>query len=365
MSNQQTHEYIPDYAVSPGEVLNGYLESYGMSSADLARRAGLDESTVSQIIAAKLPITAEIALKLGRVFGRPAHLWSNLERQFQDDLTRLADKKRMAQHLEWLGKFPVNDMIRLGWIPETKDKHAQLDALLSFFGVASPAQWQKLYARSIPIAYRRAKRPGRSVEAVSAWLRRGEILAQQLVCAPYSSELFESALVQIRALTVAAPEVFIPKLQALCAKAGVAFVLVPELPRTGIHGATRWFGDMPVMQLSLYRKSNDQFWFTLFHEAAHILLHGRDKMFIEGKGLAGKQEDEADAYARDVLIPPEQLSRLLGQQRVTLQDIKNFADAIGIAPGIVVGRLQRDEMLPMNTGNKLKVFYRWQGPEAG
>ena len=366
MSKPKLNEYIPNYAVSPGAVLQEYLEGYGMSCAELATRAGLDEGTIKQLLAAKAPVTAAIALKLGRVFGRPAHLWSNLERQYQDDLTRLADKKQMAQQLAWLDKFPVNDMVKLGWIPkppQPKDKHALLEALLSFYGVAAPAQWRQLYASSVPIAYRRATRPARSVEVVSAWLRRGEILAQQLVCAPYNCKAFAAALVRIRALTIATPEVFVPKLQALCAAAGVAFVLVPELPRTGIHGATRWLGDTPVMQLSLYRKSNDQFWFTVMHEAAHILMHGRTAMFIEGQGLTGKQEDEADAYAQDMLIPPARLHEFLSQYRVTLPRIKHFADTIGIAPGIVVGRLQRDQMLPMNIGNKLKVFYRWHEPD--
>jgi HTH-type transcriptional regulator/antitoxin HigA len=35
-------------------------------------------------------------------------------------------------------------------------------------------------------------------------------------------------------------------------------------------------------------------------------------------------------------------------------EVKSFARHIGIAPGIVVGRLQKEELWPSNRGNNLK-----------
>jgi HTH-type transcriptional regulator / antitoxin HigA len=148
-------------------------------------------------------------------------------------------------------------------------------------------------------------------------------------------------------LTREGPEAFVPKLEDLCASAGVAVVFVPELPKIGIWGATRWLGDKAVIQLSLRYKSNDHLWFTFFHEAGHILKHGRKEIFIEGKGLNGEKEEEANAYARDKLIPPAQMRRLIKSGRPTLATVERFADEIGIAPGIVVGRLQHEKVLPM------------------
>jgi HTH-type transcriptional regulator / antitoxin HigA len=168
----------------------------------------------------------------------------------------------------------------------------------------------------------------------------------------------------IRALTREEPQVFVPRLTDLCAAAGVAIVFVPELPKTGVSGATRWIGDRAVIQLSLRYKSNDQLWFTFFHEAGHILKHGRKEIFIESNGLDGEKEEEANAFARDKLIPPEELRRFLQHWNQSNEGIIAFADRIGIAPGIVAGRLQHDGLLPNSHGNKLKIYYRWASEEA-
>jgi HTH-type transcriptional regulator / antitoxin HigA len=363
MNSKQINRFMPDYLVTPGEVLEEYLEDLGMTQTELADRTGLAKKTINEIIKAKSPITPETALKLERALGRPAHFWSNLERQYQDDRTRLAEKERMRSYLEWLGKVPVKDMAKQGWIPKFKDKYEQLNAVLRFFGVSTPKQWETIW-REYQVAYRRTERFEKCAEAVSAWLRQGEIQAQQIECASYDRKRFLTVLDEIRGLTRESREVFVPKTVELCASAGVSVVFVPELPKIGIWGATRWLGDKAVIQLSLRYKSNDHLWFTFFHEAGHILKHGRKEIFIEGKDLEGEKEEEANAYARDKLIPPAQMRRLLNHGRPTLTTIDRFADEIGIAPGIVVGRLQHEKVLSMNTGNGRKVFYRCECEDA-
>ncbi|WP_028315370.1 HigA family addiction module antitoxin [Desulfatibacillum aliphaticivorans] len=359
MAKAQINEYLPDYLTSPGEVLEDYLDAYGMTQAELALRTGLSKKTINEIIKGKSPITPETALKFERPLGRPAHFWNNLERQYQEDKVRLAEKERLESHLDWLNRFPVKDMIRLGWILESKDKLKLLEALLNFFGIASPEQWKDVWLQH-QVAYRQTNRFEAHAEAISAWLRQGETQAREIDCQPFDSKKFRAALNNIRGLTRQAPEVFIPALVGLCASSGVAVVFVPELPKTGVFGATRWISGKGVIQLSLYYKSNDLFWFTFFHEAGHILKHGHKDIFIEYDGLIDEQEKEADAYARDKLIPPQQLRKFLERWDYrTHAPIEKFADQIGIARGIVVGRLQHDKLMPPTHGNKLKVFFRW------
>jgi HTH-type transcriptional regulator/antitoxin HigA len=91
-----TNQYVPDYQVTPGEVLQEYLEGFGMTQAGLAVRTGLPQKTVNDIIKGKAPITPETALKLERSLGRPAHFWENLERRSQEDCMRIAEKKRCS-----------------------------------------------------------------------------------------------------------------------------------------------------------------------------------------------------------------------------------------------------------------------------
>jgi hypothetical protein len=192
---------------------------------------------------------------------------------------------------------------------------------------------------------------------ISAWLRQGEIEAVKIRCGQFDRQKFQRNIGEISKLTLQSPEVFVPKLESLCAEAGVAIVFIHALPRLGVYGATRWMGNKPVMQLSLYLKTNDHFWFTFFHESCHILKHGREGVFIEGHGIENEYENEADAFARDSLIPSAKLRHFLAQYpHPELYRIKRFAESISIAPGIVVGRLQHDKVLPVTIGNKLRAY---------
>jgi HTH-type transcriptional regulator / antitoxin HigA len=97
MSDTQKNEYLPDYLVTPGEVISDYLDSYEMSHADLAVRSGLTTKTVDEILKGNMPITPETALKLEQILGRPAHFWNNLERRFQEDRKRLVEHNHGAK----------------------------------------------------------------------------------------------------------------------------------------------------------------------------------------------------------------------------------------------------------------------------
>ncbi len=352
------NKYVPDYLVTPGDVLEEYLEAYEMSQVDLALRTGLARKTINEIIKGKSPITPETALKFELTLGRPAHFWNNLESQYQEDRARFEAMERLQVHCDWLKKFPIKEMVKEGWISKASRAVDQLAELLRFLGVVSPEQWGLVWGK-YEVNYRQAQCYEVIPEAVSAWLRMGELKAQEIECAPYDRVRFQEVLEEVRELTLAPPEIFQPKLVELCASAGVAVVFVKELPHTGVSGATRWMGDKAVIQLSLRYKTNDHLWFSFFHEAAHVIKHGRKALFIENDGEESDKENEANEFARNKLIPKAALSRFVSTWNHSNKEIEQFAKSIGIAPGIVVGRLQKDGFLPFSHGNKLKVFFNW------
>lgn len=358
MNRQATNRYLPDYAVAPGEVLDEYLESVGMKQAELADRLGYSKKTINEIITGKARITPECALKLERVFGRPASFWNNLESQFQDDRVRLREAEQFAEDAAWLKRVPYREMVKLGFVEPAEDVRGRLDVVLRFFGVASPAQWRTIWERH-QVAYRQSQRFEANAEAVSAWLRQGELQAQQVPCGEFDKQRFRAVLEELRALTLAEPQDFVPEIVRKCGEVGVAVVFVPELPRTRVSRATRWVGGRPIIQLSLRYKTNDHLWFTFFHEAGHILKHGRKLVFLEGKGMDGEQEDEANAFARDLLIPQRDWRGFLAAEDFSLASIRDFAARVGIAAGIVVGRLQHEQLISHAIGNGLKVRYEW------
>ena len=184
---------------------------------------------------------------------------------------------------------------------------------------------------------------------------------KQIECAPYDIARFRTALVEIRSLTTSGPYEFVPAIQRLCAKAGVAVVFVHELPRLGTSGVTRWLtSDKALIQLSLRYKTDDQLWFTFFHEAGHILFHGKKDIFLEGGNGQNEKEDQANRFAADMLIPSDEYHQLKPRTgHFSETEVLIFAQKIGIAPGIVVGRLQHDKRLEISHLNKLKQRLIW------
>ena len=86
--------------IHPGEILlEEYLKPLGLSQYKLAKASGIPESRISQIIHGRHGITAETALRIGRVLGTTPELWLNLQRLH--DLTVARKKKgREIEQLE-------------------------------------------------------------------------------------------------------------------------------------------------------------------------------------------------------------------------------------------------------------------------
>jgi HTH-type transcriptional regulator/antitoxin HigA len=364
MTNLQ-NEYHPDYVSPPGDTLLETLETIGMSQTELAKRMGRPVKTINEIIQAKAAITAETALQLEHVLNIPAHFWLKMEQYYREFLARLAEDQRLHNWREWLKEIPIQAMMDQGWIPTCTDESQQVLEALKFYGAASPDAWRAIW-ENIGVMYRKSATIESNFGAVTAWLRQGELEAQAIECAPYNPETFRDALAHIRTLTVEPVNLIQKELVNLCANAGVAVVFVQELPNTGISGSTQWLTPTKgLVQLSFCYKTDDQFWFTFFHEAGHILLHGKRQVFLEiDHKDRKKEEDEADTFASNMLITRAEWQQFIVQDSCcTESGIKDFAHKVGIAPGIVVGRLQHENLLSYDHFNHLKHSFEWDTKE--
>jgi hypothetical protein len=231
--------------------------------------------------------------------------------------------------------------------------------LLQFFSVASLEQVPAIEAA----AFRKSATLQARPEALAAWLRQGEREAQHGPVGRFSAPRLRAALPGLRALTRHPPEEFEPRLRQRLGETGVILALVPHLPGTGAHGATRWIGsDRALVQMSIRYRWDDIFWFSLFHELGHILLHGRGAVFIERED--GENEDQperdADQFASDHLIPPAAYDAFRRRPGYRTRDaVVEFSREQGIAPSIVVGRLQHDGRLPHSHLNDLRTRFAW------
>jgi HTH-type transcriptional regulator / antitoxin HigA len=362
MGTEPALTWQPEWAVPPGELLQEALEERRMTQAELARRTGRPLKTINEIVKGKSAITPETAIQLEIVLGISASFWLNLERRYREHEARSQEKERLEREGSWADRFPIAAMITHRLVPKTRSKADHMLELLKFFAVSSPPAWERQWA-SAEAAFRQSPAFTASPEAVSVWLRWGELQAESIRCRPYDPAQLEKALPAIRKLTRLDPLAFVPELQTILARCGVALVLTPELPGTHLSGAARWLSpDKALVQLSLRHRTDDQFWFALFHELHHVLRGGRRRAFLdtpERPRRLSQEEADADRFAADQLIPTDEYRRIAELPDLKPDRLRQTAQQLGISAGIVVGRLQRDKRLEPSQLNYLKRSLHW------
>jgi HTH-type transcriptional regulator / antitoxin HigA len=352
-------EFSPQWAAPPGLTIAHALSERGISCSQLAGMLDRPGSFVSDLLVGRQEITADLAEGLARAIGSTPRFWLAREREYRESLYRVASATPELH--QWTSKLPLKDMRRFGWIRGTSGIEAVTECL-QFFGVSSLERWRREYeATVVAAAFRTSAAYETNPASVSAWLRQGDIEATTVDCAPWDPGEFQQSLAQVRKLTrLNSPAHFLPELRRLCALAGVAVVVIPAPSGCRASGAARFQSpSRAIIQLSLRFGTDDQFWFTFFHEAGHLILHSRDGLFIDGLDeKLTRKEEEANAFASAVLLTQEQRV-LLSRLPLRYRDVIRFARHAAIAPGIVVGQLQHTRRIGFDRLNAVKRKLDW------
>lgn len=354
--------FEPNWASPPGDTIEDALEELGLTQKELAERMGVSKKHVNLLINGRANITAETAVMLESVLGEPASFWMKRDADYRIALARQEALERAKAHADWLQVIPYAEMARLGWVRKVTHTGEKVVEALNFFGVSSVEVWRRRTAGLCP-AFRDSGTFERKEGAVAAWVRKAEMEAQNIAVSPFDMAALKERLGIIRTLTLQSdPGIFVPQLVETCKACGIAVVLVPAPKGCPVSGATWWLtSDKALLALSLRHKSNDHLWFSLFHELGHLVKHKKRMRFIEGVGgLDPELEEEANRFAANQLIPPSAGYAEFARGTLSATRIRTFAEKVGIAPGIVVGRLQKDGLLDWKSPlNKLKVRYAW------
>lgn len=353
----QPRAYEAPALVPPGETLAEWLEREAMSQVEFARRTRLTPKHITQVVKGKVSISPEVALAFERVTSIPARYWAQLDANYQASRLRLAEGTQLLERVDLVDYFPVRELEKRGHIEPVVDKVDKLRGLLRFFGVASPDALEDVWLQ--PAMYRRSNAFPADAGALASWLRLAEQEAVKVKTAPYDPDGVRDSLDEMRALSRLPGIEWLGPLTTLCASLGIALVIVKELPKCRVNGATRWLSpEKAMIALSLRHRRNDIFWFTLFHELCHLLRHSKKETFVDGTGtIDAELEAEADAFAGRVLIPPRAAADLPHLR--SLAEVQAFAADLGVADGIVVGRMQHDGLIPHSQWTSAIVRYRF------
>jgi len=356
-----TRPFAPMWASPPGRTIRTRLEEIGLGVPEFADRLGTPAGVALGLLDGRETITIDLAQRLSGILGASAQFWVARDCQYRDDLTRVETS-------QWLEEIPVREMIRFGWIPEQPAGAARAEACLSFFGVRDLAQWRSAYEPELAAARMRisAAVPSRR-PAVAAWLRQATLEAQAIHTASWNAVALRARLGEMKTLTRSKdPGVFVPRLRSLLAPAGVALVVLRALPGCPASGAAMFLApDHAMIAVSGRFLADDQFWFTVTHEIAHLLLHQPNHAILDDpsspSGADTSEEQEANQFAAETLLPTS-IRAQVPARKLTARDVISVAQAAGVSPGIVVGQLQFAGLLGYDQLNQLKRHYKWDGP---
>ena len=338
-------------ATPPGATIKEQIIDRGMNQKEFAVRMGLSEKHVSKLINGEVQLTTDVARRLEMVLGLPMQFWCNLEAVYREKIVKVNEENAMDEDIEIAKKMPYKEMAQNGWVIDTSKWSERVISLRKYFEVA---QLNFLQGTLIPgIACRKLSETEKSDFALIAWAQKAKIEARKIVTKPIDIATLIKVIPQIREMTMMAPKDFCPKLIELLANCGVAMVFLPHIGGSFLHGATFFDGNKIVVGLTVRGKDADKFWFSLFHELAHIIYGHVGKM----EGTTENDEKCADEFAKNTLIPENQYEEFINQNEYTKISITEFANKVSIDVGIVVGRLQKDGYIQYSWHNDLKTRY--------
>jgi len=361
----ETNIYHSDLAIHPGEFLEEVLEDMGMSQVELSNRIGRPAQAINEIIKGKKSITSKTALELEDVLKVPAHIWTGLESEYQIVKAKAEEVQQMQEETKLLVNFPYADLVKLGFVKTTRKAIEKVNELKRFFSVAKLEQIE--HVKAYQPAFRVSNHNDISYEAIATWIQAGRLKAKEIKTAPFDKNKLKALLPEIKKImNLQDINDSIDSICNLLASCGVAFVVLPHFKKTKVNGATFTIEseNKAVILMTIRGGYSDIFWFSLFHEIGHIILHQKREIFLENgysDPALQKQEDEANQFARDFLIPKEDFKIFTEKNVFNKQSIVSFAKRLEIKPSIVIGRLMHEKIITYNDYklSSLRDQYKW------
>jgi HTH-type transcriptional regulator/antitoxin HigA len=182
---------------------------------------------------------------------------------------------------------------------------------------------------------------------------------------PYDRALIDECQNELKKLLAFSPQT--AQVSRVLANFGIRFVIVQPIADSKIDGAAMWLDPQkPVIALSMRIDRIDSFWFTLFHELAHIRnedasvdsrLTGEDAEF---SGTKPPFERRADEEASQALIPLDMMISFIRRvsPMYSKERIIQFAHRFRVHPGIVLGQLQNRGEIKWSANREMLVKVR-------
>lgn len=363
MSNANIIEYKDLMAFHPGYYIGEVIEDMGISQAEFAQRLGTTPKTLSTIVNGQISLSNDIAEKLSAMLGTGVEVWMNLQMTYNQKILEIEREKLLDEQAETAALIDYSYFVNVAGLSNTKSVHERITNLCKYLKVSD---LRILMEKDFLVNFRTGISNIQTKNIVNsrAWIQTALNFSSEIEAKPFDVDKLKSYLPELRSMTIQEPKVFLPRMREIFSECGVVFVLLPHLKNSGVNGAVKWINNERVVLAMNDRGADaDKFWFSLFHEIKHVLQQKVKTVFVnssvsEMMDMNSRYEAEADTFATNYLIPPADYKRFSPTKYTSDSEILEFAESIGVHPGIVAGRMQHDKIIPQNRCSKMKVKYQ-------
>lgn len=347
---EQTVKLRPARKFGPGYFIKEQMEYRSWTQEDLSEVIGMTPKHVNKILRDKQPITLDTAKILAEVFETSPQYWLNLDANYRLWLNYERSEKEIDADVKGLiyERMPIKDMLLKGWLNPFHSAKELKQQVLQFWNWKE-LDFSILDKEYLPCLTRKSEAYNQfNASYAITWYRKATIEASKIQVKPYEKRQLENLYQKIHTYTVKEDGVnlFIQDL----ANVGVKFFVLPHLQKTYLDGAAFFLEDNPVIVYTARYKRIDNFWFTVAHEIAHILLHlNKELTFVLDNlrdGELNSLEQEANELAANNLKHEEILNYLnpyFGY--LTTSKVEECAANYNIHPAIIIGKLAHDKSI--------------------
>lgn len=338
-------EYNDKVAFHPGYYLKEIIEDSGLTQRDFARRLGTTPKNLNVILSGEQRISIDIATKLSKMLCTTVAYWLNLQQTFDEikaEYILNEELKKEREIFQFIDYAYFRDNFKLPDLSRKIDE--QIVQLRSFLKIASLSV---LGDDDLTVSFRSytSNLSKSNIVNANAMVQIAINKAINVDAPSFNKRKFEKAI-DFALTQTRNHSTFLPEIREVFLQAGVVLVVLPNLKNSGITGATKRVNGKVMLMVNDRRHYSDTFWFTLFHEIAHVMASDYGVTFKDNKN---KLEDDADSYAQQKLIPEDKYEKFVSDNVCFNETtIRYFADEINRDPGIVLGRLQYDKKVPFS-----------------
>ena len=353
-----------DLVIHPGETISDILEARNLTQKELAKRAGVSEAFLNDVIHGKKDISKGLARGLEYALGVPSSFWLKLQANYDAELLSLneensveAEELQILKELKEIEAYLKNNRS----IISEPTKELRIIQLRKILKVSTLTGLKSLVPAG---AFRLSKKASINPYVFGAWLCMcKEQNETNTVENQFSLSNVPELCVELKEFMCNCKGDFQNSLSQLFARYGIQFSVMRNFKGAPVQGYISR-GDNGTYQIvvTLRGARADIFWFSLFHELGHIVngdLAKPGSFIVVDEETDARKEHAADKFARDVLLDPDDYNAFVNKQVFTFHTISEFAATQNVPSYIVVGRLMREEYIQYRYFAKYIPRYKW------